>query len=63
MGSDSVFGVMSETCQGCNVVLMPSEYAQSLCSWCNKRGVVLILDKILAGFGHTGRLFGFVQSG
>jgi 4-aminobutyrate aminotransferase-like enzyme len=60
---DRVCGVMSETYQGCNAVLMPVEYAQSLRDWCDKHGAVLILDEIQAGFGRTGRLFGFMHLG
>jgi 4-aminobutyrate aminotransferase-like enzyme len=58
-----VCGVMSETYQGCNAVLMPAEFAQSLRSWCDKHDAILIFDEIQAGFGRTGKPFGFQHLG
>lgn len=60
---DSVCGVMSETYQGCNAALMPAEYAQALKKWCDAHGAVLIFDEVQAGFGRTGKLFGFEHYG
>jgi 4-aminobutyrate aminotransferase-like enzyme len=59
--ADSVCGVMSETYQGCNAVLIPADYAQALRVWCDRHKALLILDEIQAGFGRTGRLFGFMH--
>jgi 4-aminobutyrate aminotransferase-like enzyme len=56
---ERVCGVMSETYQGCNAVLLPAEYAQELRKWCNHHGVVLAFDEVQAGFGRTGKTFGF----
>jgi len=60
---DSVCGVMSETYQGCNATLMPKQYAQALRKWCDEHKVVLIFDEIQAGFGRTGKMFGFMHYG
>jgi 4-aminobutyrate aminotransferase/(S)-3-amino-2-methylpropionate transaminase len=60
---ESVCGVMSETYQGCNAKLMPSEYARALRRWCDERGAILIFDEVQAGFGRTGTLFGFQRCG
>jgi len=60
---DDVCGVMSETYQGGNAVLMPAEYARSLRKWCDQHKAVLILDEIQAGFGRTGAAFGFSHLG
>ncbi|MCD4824048.1 MAG: aspartate aminotransferase family protein [Phycisphaerae bacterium] len=60
---DNVCGVMSETYQGCNATLMPAEYAQSLRKWCDAHKAVLIFDEVQAGFGRTGKLFGFMHYG
>jgi 4-aminobutyrate aminotransferase-like enzyme len=56
---NDVCGVMSETYQGCNAVLMPAEFAQLLRRWCDQHGAILIFDEIQAGFGRTGKTFGF----
>jgi len=54
---------MSETYQGCNAKLMPAEYARALRRWCDDHGALLIFDEIQAGFGRTGRWFGFEHCG
>ena len=60
---DDVCGVMSETYQGGNAVLMPPKYAQELRRWCDAHQAVLIFDEIQAGFGRTGAPFGFSHLG
>ena len=36
---------------------------QELSRWCKKHKIVLILDEVQAGFGRTGKLFGFEHYG
>ncbi|MEI6914860.1 MAG: aspartate aminotransferase family protein [Armatimonadota bacterium] len=61
--SNTVCGVIGETYQGCNATLMPAEYAQRLRRWCDAHGAALIFDEVQAGFGRTGKLFGFQHLG
>jgi 4-aminobutyrate aminotransferase-like enzyme len=56
---DSVAGVMTETYQGGNCGFMPDDYARALRSWCDRHNVVLIFDEVQAGFGRTGKMWGF----
>jgi len=58
-----VCGVMGETYQGCNATLMPAEYAQALRKWCTSNGALMIFDEVQAGFGRTGKPFGFSHLG
>ena len=58
-----VCGVMSETYQGCNATLMPTEYARKLRAWCTDNGALLIFDEVQAGFGRCGKPFGFMHYG
>ncbi|MBN2215832.1 MAG: aspartate aminotransferase family protein [Pirellulales bacterium] len=58
-----VAGVMSETYQGGNASFAPPEYMQKLRAWCDRHGVVLILDEVQAGFGRTGAFWGFEHYG
>ncbi len=58
-----VCGVMSETYQGCNARLWPVEYARAMRAWCDDNRALLIFDEIQAGFGRTGRWFGFEHYG
>ena len=60
---DSVAGVMSETYQGGNASFMPPEYAQKLRRWCDEHGALLIFDEVQAGFGRTGKYWGFEHYG
>ena len=60
---EDVCGVMSETYQGGNATIMPSEYAQALRRWCDAHQAVMIFDEIQAGFGRCGKLFGFEHLG
>lgn len=55
--------VIAETFQGREARLMPADYAVALREWCNRYQAALILDEVQAGFGRTGKLFGFQHCG
>jgi 4-aminobutyrate aminotransferase-like enzyme len=57
--ADRVAGVILETFQGGSACFAPTEYMHALARWCADHGALLICDEIQAGFGRTGRLFGF----
>jgi 4-aminobutyrate aminotransferase-like enzyme len=54
-----VAGVILETFQGGSACFAPKEYIRALARWCADHQALLICDEIQAGFGRTGRLFGF----
>jgi 4-aminobutyrate aminotransferase/diaminobutyrate-pyruvate transaminase/4-aminobutyrate aminotransferase/(S)-3-amino-2-methylpropionate transaminase len=54
-----VAGVITETYQGGGASFMPADFVQKLAEWCEKHDIVLIMDEIQAGFGRTGKKFGF----
>ena len=56
-------GVMLETFQGWGAVFYPDEYVQAVEAFCREAGVVLAFDEMQAGFGRTGRDFGFQHYG
>jgi 4-aminobutyrate aminotransferase/(S)-3-amino-2-methylpropionate transaminase len=58
-----VTGVILETYQGGSASFAPTEYMQALARWCEENQVLLICDEVQAGFGRTGRLFGFEHYG
>lgn len=58
-----VAGVILETYQGGSASFAPPAYMQALYRWCREHQVLLILDEIQAGFGRTGKLFGFEHYG
>jgi 4-aminobutyrate aminotransferase / (S)-3-amino-2-methylpropionate transaminase / 5-aminovalerate transaminase len=55
--------VIQETYQGGNGQFTTPEYAQALRKWCDKYQVVLCYDEVQAGFGRTGKMFGFEHYG
>jgi 4-aminobutyrate aminotransferase/diaminobutyrate-pyruvate transaminase/4-aminobutyrate aminotransferase/(S)-3-amino-2-methylpropionate transaminase len=56
---DSVAGVLTETFQGGNASFAPPEYMQKLRRWCDEHKALLIYDEVQAGFGRTGKFWGF----
>lgn len=55
----NVAGVLLETYQGGGSSFCPKEYIQQLRKWCDIHQALLIFDEVQAGFGRTGKLFGF----
>ncbi len=51
--------IIFEPYQGWSAEFMPKEYAQKLREWCNKHGILMIIDEIQSGFGRTGKLFAY----
>jgi len=60
---DAVAGVIIETYQGGNASFAPPEYIQKLAAWCKENQIVLIMDEVQAGFGRTGKFWGFEHYG
>ncbi|QOY87291.1 aspartate aminotransferase family protein [Paludibaculum fermentans] len=58
-----VAGVLMETYQGGSACFAPPEYMQSLRRWCTEHDALLVCDEVQAGFGRTGRLWGFEHYG
>ncbi len=56
---DSIAAVIFESYQAWNALFYPKQYVQSAARWCKRNGALLIFDEVQAGFGRTGKLFGF----
>lgn len=54
-----VCGFMLETFQGWGAVFYPKEFVQAIERVCRKHNILLAFDEMQAGFGRTGRRFGF----
>jgi 4-aminobutyrate aminotransferase / (S)-3-amino-2-methylpropionate transaminase / 5-aminovalerate transaminase len=54
-----IAGVMMESYQGVGPDFAPVEYVRRLADWCRKHGALLIFDEVQAGFGRTGKFWGF----
>jgi len=57
-GPDTVAAVILETITGTNGVIVPPEgYLQSIREVCDRHGILLICDEVMAGFGRSGKWF------
>ncbi len=60
---ETIAGVITETYQGGGADFAPAEFMQKLRAWCTANEIVMICDEVQAGFGRTGKLFGFEHYG
>jgi len=59
---DNIAAIICETVVGANGFLVPPEgYLPKVREICDKYGIVMILDEVMAGFGRTGSFFAFQQ--
>src|SRR6187455_3217076 len=58
-GPHTVAAVILETVTGTNGIIVPPDgYLRSIREVCDKYGILLIADEVMAGFGRTGKWFG-----
>ena len=63
VAASDVCGVVMETYQGGTAAFAPPDYVRTLRDWCTAQRAVLVFDEVQAGFGRTGRLWGFEHYG
>jgi taurine--2-oxoglutarate transaminase len=57
-GPENVAAVILETVVGTNGIIVPPDgYLQSIREVCDRHGILLICDEVMAGFGRTGKWF------
>jgi taurine--2-oxoglutarate transaminase len=57
-GAHTVAAVILETVTGTNGIIPPPDgYLRAIRNVCDRHGILLILDEVMAGFGRTGRWF------
>jgi taurine---2-oxoglutarate transaminase len=57
-GAHTVAAVILETVVGTNGIIVPPDgYLQSIREVCDRHGILLICDEVMAGFGRTGKWF------
>ena len=57
-GPQNVAAVIMETIVGTNGIIVPPDgYLQSIREVCDRHGIVLICDEVMAGFGRSGKWF------
>lgn len=63
VSAPNVAGVVVETYQGGSAAFAPAAFMQSLRQWCDAHRALLTFDEVQAGFGRTGKLWGFEHYG
>jgi 4-aminobutyrate aminotransferase / (S)-3-amino-2-methylpropionate transaminase / 5-aminovalerate transaminase len=63
VGAPQIAGVILETYQGGSAAFAPPEYMKALRAWCDAHKALLVCDEVQAGFGRTGKLWGFEHYG
>lgn len=59
-GAESIAAILLETVPGTAGILVPPPgYLSGVRELCDRYGIMLILDEVMAGFGRTGRWFAF----
>ncbi len=57
-GPETVAAVILETVTGTNGIIVPPDgYLKSIREVCDRHGILLIADEVMAGFGRTGKWF------
>jgi taurine--2-oxoglutarate transaminase len=57
-GAQNIAAFFLETVSGTNGILIPPDgYMQGLREICDRHGILLVADEVMAGFGRTGRWF------
>lgn len=57
--AQDICGFMLETFQGWGAVFYPKEFVKAIEDLCRKNSILLAFDEMQAGFGRTGKAFGF----
>jgi len=60
---EEIAGFMAEPYQGWCAVFFPRDYMTALREWASSRQALLAFDEVQAGFGRTGKMFGFEHFG
>lgn len=63
-GIDQIAAIFVEPVTGANGIIIPPDgYLQGLRALCDKYGILLVCDEVMAGFGRTGTMFSFEHWG
>ncbi len=54
-----ISGIIFETYLGYNAQFHPKEWVQEWCSWAKDNDIPVCFDEVQAGFGRTGKMFGY----
>ena len=58
---EDICGFMLETFQGWGAIFYPKNFIKALYEFCIKNEILITFDEMQAGFGRTGKLFGYMH--
>lgn len=58
-----ISGFMLETFQGWGAIFYPKEFVQAVVEFAHQNNILVSFDEMQAGFGRTGKLFGYMHYG
>ena len=58
-----ICGIIMESFQGWGSIFYPKEFVKSVSDFAKKNNILLCFDEMQAGFGRTGKLFGYMHYG
>eukprot|EP00051_Salpingoeca_urceolata_P003854 m.61127 g.61127 ORF g.61127 m.61127 type:complete len:556 (-) comp13183_c0_seq2:222-1889(-) len=62
-GPHTIAAIVLESIVGTNGILKPPKgYLEGVQSLCHQHGILFICDEVMAGFGRTGKMFGFCHA-
>jgi 4-aminobutyrate aminotransferase-like enzyme len=56
---NNIAGIIIEPYQGWGALFYPQKYIDAIAKWARENQVLITVDEVQAGFGRTGKLFGF----
>jgi len=57
-GAENIAAILLETIVGSNGVIVPPDgYLEGVRDLCDRHGILLMFDEVMAGFGRTGKMF------
>ena len=57
--TEDVSGIIFESYFGWNAQFHPEEWVQEWCGWAKENNIPVCFDEVQAGFGRTGKMFGY----
>eukprot|EP01086_Lenisia_limosa_P011913 TRINITY_DN3884_c0_g1_i1.p1 TRINITY_DN3884_c0_g1~~TRINITY_DN3884_c0_g1_i1.p1 ORF type:complete len:504 (+),score=104.08 TRINITY_DN3884_c0_g1_i1:77-1588(+) len=62
-GPQTIAAIVMESVTGTNGILIPPKgYLEGVRALCDKYDILMMCDEVMAGFGRTGKLFGFMHT-
>lgn len=63
-GPETIAAILMESVTGSSGLIIPPQgYWEEITAYCRKKGILVIADEVMSGFGRTGKMFGIEHYG